>query len=241
MGATSSAGSDRRRSAGAGVLLGQVAVDVILADPVGPPHPGGGQLPGLDQPVHRHVGHPKLIGYLGHRYEPGPGLVWLHARRTTLLRTWSVRQYEAWGKWGAPGGCVPGPARWRRGAGGLDDRNLGEMRRCLRRFRRIRGPFVLRRERPPTSFCVIFDTYLVANITRNRRNRRKDARSTAWQSSGAPEFAGPLRRGGDGLVDRMTHSGRLEDPQPGRGRATRRGDRGPEGGRVIAGLRQQSR
>ena len=75
------------RSAGLGVLLGQVVVDIVLANPVGAADPRGGQLPSLDQPVHRHVGHPKLIGYLSHGYEPGPGLVWLHARGTTLLRT----------------------------------------------------------------------------------------------------------------------------------------------------------
>ena len=58
------------RSADLGVLLGQVAVHVIRPDAVGTPDPHRRQLPGLDQPVHRHVGHPQLVGHLADGDEP---------------------------------------------------------------------------------------------------------------------------------------------------------------------------
>ena len=55
-------------------------------DPERPPDPHRREITGVDEPVHRHVGHPQHGGHLADREEPRLRIIWLVNRWTPLPR-----------------------------------------------------------------------------------------------------------------------------------------------------------
>ncbi len=60
---------------GLGIAVGQVLVDVLLAESIRLAYTDGGKLPRADEPVDSHVRHPQGGSNLGDREEPWPCLV----------------------------------------------------------------------------------------------------------------------------------------------------------------------